>query len=186
MTKNDETNQVVKTVNMVNGLDFGDRTKLKVLQSGNLISFFFVSGNIQTIDISDLSQEVKDDAANYGLIYKIKNSLASKAGIEEVEDEVSKQIEGLKSGNFFLRANSTTTGGGAGLTPEMEAFARVKCVQEGFTHWADFRNYDVVKDIVVFWKSLGRAQRRTILSNSSVMAMLLQVRGERGIKEVEV
>lgn len=173
-----ETEQVEQVSNIVHGLDFGARTKLKVVRDGKVLNFLFVNGESLTLDTATLDSGLLDEAALYGLEYKVKASLASKASVDECFAEVTKQVDGFVKGTFFLRSMG---GEVAGLSIELEAFAKVKAAQEGYGHWVNTDDAGVIGEVLEYWKGLERKVKNSILKHSTVLAMLLQLKLERGI-----
>jgi hypothetical protein len=174
-----ETETVTKTEpvsNIVNGIEFR-ATKLQTTTENNTISFNFVDGSKVDLDVSSLSEEVKQDALLYGLTNKVKAALAGKKTLQETIDEVTKQVKGIQEGNFYLKSMSVT----AELTLELKAFAKVKSLQAAFVHWADISNPVVVSEVLEFWKGLDRAAKNRVARNTNVMAALIQLKAEAGI-----
>lgn len=176
-----ETETVTKiepVSNIVNGIEFR-ATKLQTTTENNTISFNFVDGSKVDLDVSSLSEEVKQEALLYGLTNKVKASLAGKKTLQETIDEVTKQVKGIQEGNFYLKSMSVT----AELTLELQAFAKVKSLQAAFIHWADISNPIVVSEVLEFWKGLDRAAKNRVARNTNVLAALIQLKAEAGIED---
>jgi hypothetical protein len=176
----DQTEVVVHIPNIVHGLDFGSKTKVKTQRDGKVINFLFVDGSKTELNADELSPEVLAEAVLYGLEAKIKASLASKPTVEEVVSEVTKQVESFKAGTFYMRSVSSAP---ATLTLELEAFARVKATQPDYSHWVNVTEQSVIDEVLAFWAELTRSDKNRVNRNSTVMAMVVQLKAERGITD---
>jgi hypothetical protein len=194
--------KVSNIVELSNGerVNFGKNGKIVATYDvdSKVVTFKLVTGEILTLDISEIPENVLAEAAIYGVREKIKATLAPTPAAE-LSSKISKEFEALKEGKFVTRSSDTGT---VELDDFMKAFALVNAtgvVNTGngvFTvspntdkvsfiiaqplksHWVNVEDTAVISEVLAFWDALSTkektAQRKNtfIKTQASLLAAL--------------
>jgi hypothetical protein len=147
--------------------NFGVRTKLLVSinELSNTVTFKLFTGRIIVWSVpyvDGLGGFVKA-VYLYGLVAKIKSSIASNKDVNLLEETLVNVLASLDNGIMTLRNNTVCT-----LTSEQKAYAMIKsspeCLhyEEMYAHWYDISEVSVIEEIIKLWATFDRSRKNTI------------------------
>jgi hypothetical protein len=167
----------------INGVavNFGVRANVKSIYTPETrsLTFYVSNGTAKTLNVTELTEAVKEQAVISGLEAKVKSSLSGIKELADISAEIDRQVNSIVAGNFFLRAPASNKVDE--LSIDLLAYARAKSKQEAFTHWVDITNPAIVTEVKETWSKLETKVKNQILKNSNVLAAKLAILAEQGV-----
>lgn len=186
-------------VELQNGetIDFRGNTVLASYDvPSKIVTFKVVTGEVLTLNVNNVPEAVKEEAAIYGLREKIKATLApikvvisedeAKEGKLNKAGKIALEIKNLLEGNFVTRAQET---GQVGLDSFMKAFATINAIgaikidnngnvvpvptqarllPELKPTWANVTDPTVMQEVLSYWDSLDKDTKSAQKRNTSI------------------
>jgi hypothetical protein len=152
-------------------VNFGVRANLltSVDEAANTVTFKSISGKIITWAVpyvDGLNGFVKT-VYIYGLVTKVKSTLAGVKGEADMEAALEKVLTSLAMGTLVVRSAVAGT-----LTLEQKAYAIIKSTHTNRhfdltkTHWSDLSAPATIAEVTTLWGSFDRSRKNAIRKDS--------------------